>query len=413
MGKLSKEYRQLSFVIMLGLVIFSFQNCGKGITNIELPMVEAQKIPDDPLPPATPTPGPTPFLLKNQWALASSNNAPSGRMAQSTVWTGSKMIVFGGIRYTPSANVTDFQFLNDGGIYDPALAAWTSLGTLGAPSGRHKHSAVWTGNQMIVFGGFSDTTILRDGAIYDPVMNSWSPLNVNGAPTARGAHTAVWTGSKMLIFGGFTPGAATGAGGVYDPALNTWTSMGTLGAPSAREEHSAIWTGSKMIIFGGYNQAQPNQLLNDGASYDPVTNTWAPISMQNAPSGRRLHKAYWTGSKMIILGGTGSGMSGGIYDPATDSWVATSMNGAPDLMEAPNGVWTGNKAVIYGDVNSQRGGGIYDPATNSWQALNVMNAPAGRRFHQAVWTGSKMLVFGGVGFESTNFVFSNAVGVFD
>jgi N-acetylneuraminic acid mutarotase len=42
---------------------------------------------------------------------------------------------------------------NDGGRYNPASDSWTAMTTVGAPPNREAHTAVWTGNQMIIWGG--------------------------------------------------------------------------------------------------------------------------------------------------------------------------------------------------------------------------------------------------------------------
>lgn len=41
------------------------------------------------------------------------------------------------------------------------------------------------------------------GAQYDPVADRWSATSTSGASPTRG-HTAVWTGSEMIVFGGFS-----------------------------------------------------------------------------------------------------------------------------------------------------------------------------------------------------------------
>jgi N-acetylneuraminic acid mutarotase len=58
---------------------------------------------------------------------------------------------------------------------------------------------------MIVWGG--DGTILHpnDGGRYNPAINSWTAVTTSGAPTGRTYQTAVWTGSDMLVWGGFGP----------------------------------------------------------------------------------------------------------------------------------------------------------------------------------------------------------------
>jgi hypothetical protein len=55
------------------------------------------------------------------------------------------MIVWGGVIN---------QFLNTGGRYDPATDSWTATSTINAPHERAGHTAVWTGSEMIVWGGF-------------------------------------------------------------------------------------------------------------------------------------------------------------------------------------------------------------------------------------------------------------------
>ncbi len=56
-------------------------------------------------------------------------------------------------------------------------------------------------------------------------------------------------------------------------------------------------------------------------------------STASAPSPRSGHTAVWTGSLMLVWGGSGGGggyqNTGGRYDPATDSWTATSTAAAP------------------------------------------------------------------------------------
>ena len=55
------------------------------------------------------------------------------------------------------------------------------------------------------------------------------------------------------------------SGGRYDPASNTWSSTTTVGAPSGRQLHSAVWTGSRMIVWGGTD----GSITNTGGEYDP------------------------------------------------------------------------------------------------------------------------------------------------
>jgi len=58
-------------------------------------------------------------------------------------------------------------------------------------------------------------------------------------------------------------------------------------------------------------------LVNSGARYEPLTDTWTPTSTADAPLGRYSHTATWTGSEMIVWGGypTDGGSSYLVSDP--------------------------------------------------------------------------------------------------
>jgi hypothetical protein len=74
-------------------------------------------------------------------------------------------------------------YTNDGGQYDPAANVWTPTTTFEAPSARSSHTAVWTGNQMLVWGGFfffddtssglTTTTCFDTLFAYTPTRNSY------------------------------------------------------------------------------------------------------------------------------------------------------------------------------------------------------------------------------------------------
>jgi N-acetylneuraminic acid mutarotase len=200
------------------------------------------------------------------------------------------MIVWGG-KY--------LDLLKDGGRYHPATDSWLALSLTSAPSARRWHTAVWTGSEMIVWGGEGGGTT---GGRYNPVTDGWSPVNLTNAPAERIGHTAVWTGSGMIVWGGYNSGVLN-EGGRYTPASDTWTAVTTAGAPVARVDHTAVWTGREMIVWGGAGDGIGNY-RNDGARYDPLLNTWTAVIPTGSPDGRYLHSAVWTGSGMIIWGGS-------------------------------------------------------------------------------------------------------------
>ena len=154
---------------------------------------------------------------------------------------------------------------------------------------------------MIVWGGFGSAGLLNTGGRYNPSTDSWTATSTVNAPSVRYLHTAVWTGSEMIVWGGIDPNTFyLNTGGRYNPGTNSWTATSTTNAPSARGDHTAVWIGSEMIVWGGLGSAR---LLNTGGRYNPTTNSWTATSTTNAPPGRENHTAVWTGSEMIVWGG--------------------------------------------------------------------------------------------------------------
>src|SRR5262249_53529782 len=149
--------------------------------------------------------------------------------------------------------------------------------------------ATWSGAELLVWGGsggvFPDVA-LGDGAAYDPVNDRWRPLGSTGAPVPRWAHTAVWTGTELIVFGGLGCGSGAsgprlcGVGARYRPGQDSWASMSQEGAPSARSGHTAIWTGTEMWIWGGSAERCADGSSGpcaDGAAYDPARDRWRPL----------------------------------------------------------------------------------------------------------------------------------------
>jgi N-acetylneuraminic acid mutarotase len=325
------------------------------------------------------------------WTAVNNANAPPGRVHHSVIWTGSEMVLWGGQNY--------HGFLNNGARYNPTSGIWTSTNPGNAPGPRYSHSAVWTGTEMIIWGGWNYTA-LSDGATYNPVTNSWVALNAANPPQGRFSHSAIWTGSQMIVWGGNADGQ-TSSGARYNPSTNTWAPTSLTNAPSPRDTHTTIWTGNEMIVFGGgYDET-----YNNGGRYDPISDTWTPVRTTHTPDGRAKHTAVWTGSEMIVWGGVDNYAtrfsSGGRYDPALDTWTPTSTLNAPIGRQDHAAVWTGTEMIIWGGwystntIQISNTGGRYDPAANSWTPTSLINAPDHRREHSCVWTGTEMIVWGG------------------
>jgi len=325
------------------------------------------------------------------WQATSSVEVPTARQLHTAVWTGSRMIIWGGDEEGADSAT--------GGVFDPATNEWTPL-SADASQSRFLHTAVWTSSKMVVWGGERFPFYLASGAIYDPQDGSWTPTSTLDAPQPRSGHSAVWTGTRMIVWGGAgNPGPFLATGGLYDPEAGHWAGTATADAPEPRFLHATVWTGSRMIVWGG---AALSGALASGGVYDPTGDAWTPTATEGAPSARYEHTSVWTGSRMIVWGGYDGGAptaTGASYDPATKKWAQISGDGAPAARFRHRAVWTGSKMIVWGGFGSGflDSGGIYDPEADAWSPTSAEGAPAGRFWHSAVWTGSKMVVWGGMG----------------
>ena len=324
------------------------------------------------------------------------------RLSHTAVWTGSEMIVWGGVGGTGST------YLNDGGRFNPTTNTWTPISSTlpNTPTTRASHTAVWTGTEMIIWGG-SGSALRGDGGRYNPVNNSWTalPSSLPNSPSARVSQTAVWTGTEMIVWGGQNSSATLNDGARYNPTTDSWTSIpNTLpNTPTDRRYHTAMWTGTEMIVFGGANFAGTGDRAP--GRYNPSGNSWSS-SPALSSTRRTLHTAVWTGTEMIVWGGSYQGTyldTGSRYNPATNFWTDFSLPvNQPSKRAYHTAVWTGREMILWGGFDGSSGtyfndGASFNPTTNvaTYLPNTLPGTPAPRYLHTAVWTGGQMLIWGG------------------
>ncbi len=351
---------------------------------------------------------------------------PQAKMGQSAIWTGSELIVWGG---AVPGKLSDGLWTNAGFSYDPTADVWTPIRLDDStPEPRAFHSAVWTGAKMIVWGGeaWSEETsppyfiALNSGGVYDPVEDRWVATPVSGAPSARTEHSAVWTGTEMVVWGGLEP--STGGvdppplipdysplsdGARFDPSFSGWTAMGGT-PPTARGRAAAVWTGDEMLVVGGFDGSSwidPDSDSTAFSSYDPVTDLWDTSLPQPSGGGAmsppfEAPRALWTGESLWVA------------QPATGRLVTRYSAGVWTQPTPPpitgdrrysSLVWTGRRLMLWGGITgmpgaltARRNGLIYDTLDATWSTIPVdPSAPSARFGHFGVWTGSEMIIWGG------------------
>ncbi len=277
--------------------------------------------------------------------------------------------------------------------YNPTSNTWRALPPSDYPvrtvqDGQH---VAWDGTEMLTWG--------QTDAAYNPATNQWRRLP---EPPVRGSLITVWTGRQVLTWGGGCCDTAVGGGAAYDPVLDSWQPIPA--GPLAARIAPGAWTGTELIVVGGNDF---HGLLTDAAAYNPTTRSWRQLPPLPTPQDGAA--VVWTGAEVLVVGGLSSTKPGHYadniaYNPTTNNWRRLPDTGIDRFQ--PNAVWTGSRLLVWGGAtlpaNGQGNAGIpphgvdYDPAGNSWSALPE-SPLRGRTGAVAVWTGTEMIIWGGLG----------------
>jgi Galactose oxidase, central domain len=148
---------------------------------------------------------------------------PGPQAEAMAAWTGSQMLIWGGLCCVSESS--------SGTIYTPATNTWQQLPA--APlEPRRAAMGAWTGTELVVAGGEGgqegqQPALLSDAAAYNPATSTWRQLPA--MPFSRADFAAVWTGSQVLVWGGVTGSSPASPvpphGEAYDPATNQWTAL--------------------------------------------------------------------------------------------------------------------------------------------------------------------------------------------
>ena len=286
---------------------------------------------------------------------------------------------------------------------EQASPTWRALPT--APiAGRSAAGSVWTGREMIVWGGIAGTekAMTNDGAAYDPVAGTWRTIAPAPAGVLGDAHLgAVWTGEEAMFWTGNSPdGPASGA--VYNPTTNTWRRLadGPLGI---RDDYTSVWTGSEMIIIGGHGGRSYSTPV--AAAVNPRSGAWRPLPAFDDLFGLQLRNAVWDGNEVVAMGSHSTscqafspvcGETRPIllgYNPATNVRREISLAGAPFDTAVPMALvgWTGTEAAFARYAAASVGIVRYDPRTLKWRTGPESPCPRGAAYVQDAWLGDRFV----------------------
>lgn len=304
---------------------------------------------------------------------------------------------------------------------------------------RFGHSVVWTGADVIVWGGHSDTTAntFNDGAAFNPDTNEWVAI---AEPPLDGmtGHFAVWSGIEMLVVG--TSGAAA-----YDPVWDSWRLLPPPPIPIHRAGDDA-----PDITEYAYSMRHVyvwNPIADQLARLDPADEEWellegpgldvSPAKILVSwdrvlvfgtrwPSGPVLDTYELFGAELTADGWVElpvidflSDTYANIADPGTATfvddmvlvWGDPSPEPGPARLLHPDRTWSSVPAppidpnnahprpvrLSEGRVLALSEGGnaaIWEPGLDDWTPVGVLAGVPGAR--QGVWTGEEVIAWTGV-----------------
>ena len=222
----------------------------------------------------------------------------------------------------------------------------------------------------------------------------------------------VATGDKLFVWGGHPDPSVTDAtplpgiecpgatnkqdcqftdGALYDPATNRWTPVASKGAPKGRFNHQTFWTGSRMVVWGGTRyDVDPTttglttNYLSDGGVYDPASDTWAPLP---TPVGDLA-----AGTNMMMVNGRLVALSpGAIYDDTANQWTPAAHGLAVDWNQCLAPVAFKDRVVI----NCKGQITVLDPFHSNVPTLSIPVPSDAPLTAYAVWSGQQVLRWGG------------------
>jgi hypothetical protein len=214
---------------------------------------------------------------------------------------------------------------------------------------------------------------------------------------ARWRAASVAMGESVFIWGGSdSSGAVLDSGAIYSTMTDTWTAVAKDAyTPTARVFATAVWTGSVVVVFGG-SDATGATPYKDGAVYDPAKDAWSAIPM--ASKARSSSLGFWDGTRAIFWGGIGVGgaaVSGADRFDLT-TWGAASVTGDPGAVLSPASAWDGKTMYLEGGlVAGVRTDKVfsYASSTDTWTSLSKVLTARTNAF--GVWDGARFVVWGG------------------
>lgn len=301
------------------------------------------------------------------------------------------------------------------------------------PLARLNFSQVWSGDELLVFGGWGNSdgearVVFGDGAAFDPDAETWRPLAASPLEP-RWGHEVLWTGDEMMVIGGvgLTDSAA------YSPDTDSWRrldepapylSSGWETASAVEGSNLYVWVRREddvwhfdanaerwqplprtdLIVDNGLLLATEGNLIALGLPFpDSPQVTQAALLPRGEDAWQLLPAVNLASNGQLDLGELAAAV---VDDGEAILMWGSAGNGTAHLLNIAEGTWSDAAGPALIDCDGSPppaladgriiarsycdGATIRDPATGEWSPTGLINDadPA------PVWTGAELLGLG-------------------
>lgn len=281
-------------------------------------------------------------------------------------------------------------------------------------AGRSDAAGVWTGSQLLVWGGGVDRVVYADGASYDPATRAWQKLPPSPL-SARADPAYAWTGRYLFVWGGQdAAGHSLSDGALYDPAARAWHRLPSapIDKPASAQ---AVAADGRVVLLTGRMGAETIEAVE----YLPDSNSWTPRFDLHLPKNHEL--LFFTplaaGDRVFIWSmwshstkigphsyAGWSGVDPYVFETGRRQWTSAPAVRPIDGTDVRQPLWDGRQVIIpsgeryCGDCTGPwappKPGRMTDPDTGTHSAIAAL-PPSAYQPASLVWTGSALLAVEG------------------
>ncbi len=229
-------------------------------------------------------------IKQDKWSVELETKEIDARQNISMFNCDGNLLIYGGwLDLHGYAGFKLFKCFNDGSVYNTKDRTIKKLPTENAPSPRAYYSAVFSGEELIVFGGVNKNhEILNDGAIFNVKTWKWRKISSEGLFGSLAFQKAIWLQENSHW--------------KYSNCMLVWGGTDTIKAVSSLQLLHKDKSGKDVIDNPKIDDYKiiPKGLV---AIYQPDKNKWLVIEMMNYEESRG------GGMSQYSLGRTGSALA--------------------------------------------------------------------------------------------------------